>query len=123
MPSAGRLTKLTLPKEEVRIDYGYQEGNNVSIYYDPMIAKIISKGVDRKTAINSMLAALEKIDVRGVDTNLNFLMDIYNNQSFIKGEIDTNFIDNFYKGGYKGTVKNEFERFYIGLMAFLYKIN
>ena len=42
---------------------------------------------------------------------------------FIKGEIDTNFIDNFYKGGYKGTVKNEFQRFYIGLLAFLYKIN
>ncbi len=123
LPSAGRLTKFMFPKEGLRIDYGYKEGNNVSIYYDSMIAKVISQGKTRKGAIEAMIKALEEIDIRGIETNLNFLIDIYNNELFLKGKIDTNFIEDVYRDGYKGDVKNKNQILDISILAFVFKIN
>ena len=93
--------------DKVRIDSGYIEGDTVSIYYDSLLAKIISKGKDREEAISKITEALEKINIDGIQTNLDFLIDILSTNEFKLSKIDTNFISKQYKGGYKGIEKNE----------------
>ncbi len=106
LPSAGKIKKMVFP-DKVRIDSGYMEGDIVSIYYDSLLAKIISKGKDREEAISKITEALEKINIDGVQTNLDFLIDILITNEFRLSKIDTNFISKQYKGGYKGIARNE----------------
>ena len=106
LPSAGKIKKMVFP-DKVRIDSGYIEGDTVSIYYDSLLAKIISKGKDRDEAISKITEALEKINIDGIQTNLDFLIDILFTNEFKLSKIDTNFISKQYKGGYKGIEKNE----------------
>ena len=75
LPSPGELTRFRLPDENsaLRIDHGYREGDRITPFYDPMIAKVIVRGDDRKDAIERMLSALGEISVEGVSTNLTFL--------------------------------------------------
>jgi 3-methylcrotonyl-CoA carboxylase alpha subunit len=75
LPSPGNLTRFRLPDENsaLRIDHGFREGDQITPYYDPMIAKVIVRGDDRKDAIERMLSALGEISVEGVSTNLTFL--------------------------------------------------
>ena len=99
LPSAGKIKKMALPTI-VRIDKGYVEGDVVSIYYDSLLAKIISKGSDRKSAINKLIEALELINIRGVQTNQDFLINILSSDEFSKAKFDTNFISKKYKDGF-----------------------
>ncbi len=101
LPSAGKIKKMVLPTI-VRIDQGYVEGDIVSIYYDSLLAKIISKGSDRKSAINKLIGALELINIRGVQTNQDFLINILSSDEFSKANFDTNFISKKYKDGFAG---------------------
>ena len=101
LPSAGKIKKMVLPTI-VRIDQGYVEGDIVSIYYDSLLAKIISKGSDRKSAINKLIEALELINIRGVQTNQDFLINILSSDEFSKANFDTNFISKKYKDGFAG---------------------
>ena len=118
LPSAGKIKKMVLPTI-VRIDQGYVEGDIVSIYYDSLLAKIISKGSDRKSAINKLIEALELINIRGVQTNQDFLINILSSNEFSKANFDTNFISKKYKDGFaaKNVESNKLEIMAIAALA------
>lgn len=94
-PSTGTLHRLRLPlnNASVRVDTGVREGDTVSMFYDPMIAKLIVWDANRKGALRKMARALETIEIAGLRTNTAFLAEIVQNSEFIAGNIDTGFID------------------------------
>ena len=94
LPAVGRLRHLHLPGDspQVRVDTGVREGDEVSIHYDPMIAKVIAWDRDRESALARLAAALEASEVVGVTTNRDFLARIARHPAFIGGELDTGFI-------------------------------
>ncbi len=94
LPSTGPLLRLDLPATApgVRIDSGVEQGGEVSIYYDPMIAKVIAYGADRNVAIDRLVAALDGCVVEGVKTNRAFLARLADHPAFRAGDIDTGFI-------------------------------
>ena len=102
MPSIGRLHKYSPPKESesVRVDTGIKEGGEVSMYYDPMIAKLITYGKDRQTAIDTMGNALDNYYIRGVSHNISFLNALIAHPRFGRGELTTNFIAEEYPDGF-----------------------
>ncbi|MHA3904968.1 acetyl-CoA carboxylase biotin carboxylase subunit [Castellaniella sp. WN] len=95
MPSPGKLQELVLPAQDihgVRVETGYVEGSEISIYYDPLIAKVITHGADRTEAIGKMVAALSRTSIGGVRTNIEFLTRCLNHPDFRAGKMTTNFI-------------------------------
>ena len=98
MPSPGKLDVLRFPKGEgIRIDSGYAEGNSVTPYYDPMIAKVIVSGKDRTQALERAQALLENLDVQGVKSNVAFFRSFIQYNGFKEGDYATNSIDLFRK--------------------------
>ena len=95
LPTTGRLTSLKTPLEtkHVRLDTGVIEGDEVSPFYDPMIAKLIVWDQDRGTALNRLASALRDYRISGVTTNLNFLYDLATCEPFVDAELDTSFIE------------------------------
>jgi 3-methylcrotonyl-CoA carboxylase alpha subunit len=95
LPSIGRLARLKLPHADahVRVDSGVVEGGEVSMFYDPMIAKVIAWDQTRTAALSRLANALETAEVAGVKTNLAFLIQALRHDAFIAGQIDTGFID------------------------------
>ncbi len=95
LPSTGHLHALEFPTSSasVRIDSGVDQGDDVSRFYDPMIAKIIAHGHDRAAAIANLSSALEHTVVAGVKSNLGYLSTVLANQHFRAGEIDTAFLE------------------------------
>jgi 3-methylcrotonyl-CoA carboxylase alpha subunit len=95
LPSAGRLTHLRFPKDSVhlRIDSGVLEGDEVSVHYDPMIAKLVVWDEDRPSALRRLRAALGESQVVGLSTNLDFLSAIAAHPAFAAGELETGFVD------------------------------
>lgn len=95
LPSTGRLRHLRLPPEGdgVRIDTGVREGDEVSIFYDPMIAKLIVHGADREQARKRLCAALEAVQIAGPAGNAGFLRAIAGHPAFADGDVDTGFIE------------------------------
>jgi 3-methylcrotonyl-CoA carboxylase alpha subunit len=95
LPSTGRLRHMRTPHENanVRIDSGVRQGDEVSIHYDPMIAKLVVWDSDRVSAIRRLRQALAEFQVVGVTTNTLFLGSVAAHPAFIAGEIDTSFIE------------------------------
>lgn len=95
LPGSGRLQRLHLPLAEtgLRVDAGVEEGDEVSVYYDPMIAKIIAHGGDREQARRRLLLALRRSVVVGPKSNLDFLARLLDHPRFIEGSIDTGYLD------------------------------
>jgi acetyl-CoA carboxylase biotin carboxylase subunit len=94
MPSPGQITRLDTPQlPNLRVDTGARAGTNVTVYYDPMIAKLIAWGEDRDAASQTMRAALEGIIVEGVKTNIPFLQRIFASDDFAAGRIHTRYVD------------------------------
>ena len=95
LPSIGTLHHLRMPVEDgpVRIDSGVREGDAISPYYDPMIAKLICWGADRATALRAMAAALRECEIAGVHTNVEFLVRTVESQAFSSAELDTGLIE------------------------------
>ncbi|HXI87032.1 MAG TPA: acetyl-CoA carboxylase biotin carboxylase subunit, partial [Parvularculaceae bacterium] len=91
-PSIGTLTRLSLP-EETRIDSGVEEGQTITPYYDPMIAKIITAGATRAEALGRMAAALAQVRVAGLETNARFLHALSVDDDFAKGDVSTRYIE------------------------------
>lgn len=115
LPSIGRLTKYKEPveydnKNWIRTDSGIEEGSEISMYYDPMISKLITYGENRGLAIDRMKYALDSYVVHGVNHNVSFLRDVMNNEKFISGDFSTKFIAEEYKEGFHGHVLTETER-------------
>ncbi len=95
LPQTGKLKFLRWPSHRfnIRFDSGVVEGDVISPHYDPMIAKLISRGNDRRSAINHMVEALKETRVGGCKTNLEFLLAIFENEDFVAAKLDTGFLD------------------------------
>ncbi|MBR1445062.1 MAG: acetyl-CoA carboxylase biotin carboxylase subunit [Firmicutes bacterium] len=93
-PSPGRVNYLLLPGggNGLRVDSAVYAGYTIPPYYDSMIAKVITKGKTRKEAIDKMKRALIEFVIEGIKTNIDFQMELLNNEDYIKGEFDTSFI-------------------------------
>jgi len=102
LPSIGRLVYYRPPAESnhVRVDTGVYEGGEVSMYYDPMIAKLITHGADREEARTHMRSALDRFIIRGVSHNLSFLSALMVHPRFIDGSISTNMVAEEYPAGF-----------------------
>ncbi|HKL70872.1 acetyl-CoA carboxylase biotin carboxylase subunit [Salibaculum sp.] len=94
-PSPGRLERFVLPEEasDLRVETGYREGDVVSPFYDPMIAKIIAHGTDRRAAVARSLQALNETEVTGITCNRDFLVSCLRHDSFVSGDVHTGFIE------------------------------
>jgi propionyl-CoA carboxylase alpha chain len=104
MPSIGRLVRCQPPAQtvNVRVDTGVIEGSEITMYYDPMIAKLVTKGRDRAEAIAAMGEALDGYYVRGINHNMSFLSALINHPRFAEGRLTTAFIDEEYPDGFAG---------------------
>lgn len=101
LPSTGRLVKYQPPPEKdgVRVDTGVYEGGEVSMHYDPMMAKLVVYAENRPAAINKMQMALDRFYIRGVQHNVGFLASVLHSQRFFEGRLSTNFIPEEYPHG------------------------
>ena len=108
LPSIGRLTRYRPPAESqdsehvVRNDTGVYEGGEISMYYDPMIAKLCTWGTSRQEAISHMRLALDRFEVEGIGHNLPFLSAVMDHPKFISGDMTTAFIAEEYPEGFTG---------------------
>ncbi|MEL0085082.1 MAG: acetyl/propionyl/methylcrotonyl-CoA carboxylase subunit alpha [Paracoccaceae bacterium] len=115
LPSIGRLTRYRPPAEIkdkhsiVRNDTGVYEGGEISMYYDPMIAKLCTWAPDRAKAIEQMRIALDRFEVEGIGHNLPFLSAVMDHKKFISGKITTAFIAEEYSEGFSGVDLNDDE--------------
>uniref|UniRef100_A0A9J7XY91 Propionyl-CoA carboxylase alpha chain, mitochondrial n=1 Tax=Cyprinus carpio carpio TaxID=630221 RepID=A0A9J7XY91_CYPCA len=112
LPSIGRLSQyqepLNLPN--VRVDSGIQEGSDISIYYDPMISKLVTYGKTREEALKKMEEALDNYVIRGVTHNIPLLREIIVHPRFVSGDISTKFLPEVYPDGFKGHMLTAGER-------------
>ena len=97
LPRPGTLTQLVLPEEKngIRVDSGVREGDKITPFYDPMIAKICAYGVDREAATEKIIAALKSIKIEGVPTNTEFLIAVFSHEANRRGAVSTNFISDY----------------------------
>ena len=97
MPSTGTLEKYTIPVGEgIRLDNGFEEGMEVPIYYDPMLAKLVTYGKTREEAIQVMIKAIDQYIVEGVSTTLPFGKFVFQHEAFRSGNFDTHFVKKYY---------------------------
>jgi propionyl-CoA carboxylase alpha chain len=120
LPSIGFLEKYSEPlvKEHVRLDTGVEEGSEISMYYDPMISKLVCWGANRNEAINRLTLALEEYVIRGVIHNAGFGRSIINHPGFVGGNYSTAFIPTYYKDGFRGEVMTGDDLKFLSLMAY-----
>uniref|UniRef100_A0A915A7Q6 Propionyl-CoA carboxylase alpha chain, mitochondrial n=3 Tax=Parascaris univalens TaxID=6257 RepID=A0A915A7Q6_PARUN len=111
LPSVGRLTKYEEPLkvDGVRCDSGIREGSEISIYYDPLICKLVTHGKDRQMALDRMRDALDNYVIRGPTHNIPLLRDIIEEKRFRKGDITTKYLPETYPEGFMGALLNEEE--------------
>lgn len=97
LPSIGTLETYQLPKGPgIRVDDGFEEGMEIPIYYDPMIAKLITYGDTRNEAIHKMKEAIKGYKIEGIETTLSFGLFVCENDAFIEGNYDTHFVKKYY---------------------------
>ncbi|MFV8355015.1 acetyl-CoA carboxylase biotin carboxylase subunit [Flavobacterium sp. XS1P32] len=97
LPSVGHLDVYQLPVGEgIRVDNGFEQGMDIPIYYDPMLAKLITYGETREEAIQIMIKAIEEYQVEGVQTTLPFGKFVFEHEAFRSGKFDTHFVKNYY---------------------------
>ncbi|MEO1238819.1 MAG: biotin/lipoyl-containing protein, partial [Pseudomonadota bacterium] len=113
LPSIGRLTRyrppaeVAEPKRAVRNDTGVFEGGEISMFYDPMIAKLCTWAPTRDEAIEEMRRALDAFEVEGIGHNLPFLSAVYDHPKFVSGDITTAFIEEEYPEGFQGVTLDD----------------
>jgi acetyl-CoA/propionyl-CoA carboxylase biotin carboxyl carrier protein len=94
LPQAGRLLLYREPSGPgIRIDSGVAEGGEISVHYDPLIAKLIADGPTREVARRRAIEALRNYPILGIQTNVAFLIDLLEHPRFVAGDIDTRFLD------------------------------
>lgn len=106
LPSVGRVTRFKEPeaKGTLIVDTGIYEGGEVSMFYDPMIAKVCTHAATREAAIDQMRAALSDMIIRGIAHNTSFLEAVLSHERFRRGDLSTNFIEQEYPAGFIGDV-------------------
>jgi propionyl-CoA carboxylase alpha chain len=108
LPSTGRLIRYTRPPEtrddqvRVRVDDGVVEGSEISMFYDPMVAKLITWAPDREGAIDAQIAALDAFELDGIGDNVDFLSALMQHPRFRAGDLATDFIADEYPDGFHG---------------------
>ncbi len=109
VPATGRLIHYRQPPQSgsVRVDSGVNEGSEISIHYDPMVAKLICHGSDRDAAIALMRESLDQFHIQGVVTNVSFLASLLAHKRFLAGETTTAFIDEEYPEGFVSQTPSE----------------
>lgn len=101
LPDIGTLESYSIPQGPgVRVDDAYSEGMEIPIYYDPLIAKLIVFGKDRKEAIERMIRAIDDYRITGVNTTLGFCRFVMQHDAFVSGKFDTHFVKNHFKPEY-----------------------
>ncbi|HEU4903566.1 MAG TPA: biotin carboxylase, partial [Flavisolibacter sp.] len=97
LPSVGTLTKYVIPTGEgIRVDNGYEEGMEVPVHYDPLLAKLIVHGKTRTEAIQLMRQAIKDYKVEGVATTLPFGTFVFEHEAFFSGQFDTHFVKKYF---------------------------
>lgn len=97
LPDIGRLKTYRIPTGPgVRVDDSFEEGMDIPIFYDPMIAKLIVHGKDRTEAIEKMLRAIQDYEITGCETTLPFCSFVLKHEAFVSGKFDTGFIKNHF---------------------------
>lgn len=97
LPSIGTLEKYVRPEGEgIRLDDGYEEGMEIPIYYDPMIAKLITYGSTRDEAISKMKYAISQYRIKGIETTLPFGEFVFGHEAFVSGKFDTHFVGKYF---------------------------
>ena len=121
LPSIGRLTSYEEPTdyEGIRVDSGITEGSEISMFYDPMISKLIAYADDRATAIERLKTALDAYVIRGVGHNAAFLAATLDHHRFKSGDTTTQFIQDEYPEGFHGRPLSDQDKIHFGLVAAL----
>ncbi len=97
LPDIGRLETYIVPQGPgVRVDDGFEQGMEIPIYYDPMIAKLITYGSNRKEAIEKMIRAIDEYQISGIETTLQFGKFVMQHEAFVSGKFDTNFVGKYF---------------------------
>jgi acetyl/propionyl-CoA carboxylase alpha subunit len=108
LPDIGTLKTYRTPKGNgVRVDDGFEEGMEIPVYYDPMIAKLITYGADREEAISRMLRAIAEYDITGIQTTLDFGKFVLSHEAFTSGNFDTNFVSRYFNPEYQEEVSED----------------
>ncbi|MBJ7441669.1 MAG: acetyl/propionyl/methylcrotonyl-CoA carboxylase subunit alpha [Sphingopyxis sp.] len=117
LPSTGRLVRYRTPvpawagnergEDGVRVDAGVEEGGEVSIFYDPMIAKLVTWGETRDEAADLQIAALDRFEIEGLGHNIDFVSAIMQHPRFRSGELTTGFIAEEYPDGFHGAATED----------------
>ena len=118
LPSTGRLVRYRTPvpawagnprgEDGVRVDAGVEEGGEVSIFYDPMIAKLVTWGETRDEAADKQIAALDRFEIEGLGHNIDFVSAIMQHPRFRSGELTTGFIAEEYPDGFHGAATEDY---------------
>eukprot|EP01126_Amoeba_proteus_P065498 TRINITY_DN9328_c0_g2_i5.p1 TRINITY_DN9328_c0_g2~~TRINITY_DN9328_c0_g2_i5.p1 ORF type:complete len:722 (-),score=145.94 TRINITY_DN9328_c0_g2_i5:111-1982(-) len=121
LPQIGKLVRYSEPTDpenkNIRVDSGVLEGSEISVYYDPLIAKVISHGQNRNEAIKTLEEALDVYLIRGVTHNITLLRDILMNPRYVSGDISTKFIPEEYPNGFSGHQLSPSERILLFSLA------
>lgn len=97
LPSIGKLQRYVEPQGlGVRVDSGVEQGGEITMYFDPMIAKLVTHDSDREKAIDKMLRALREYEIVGVETTIPFCIFALEHEAFRSGRFDTHFVQNYY---------------------------
>ncbi len=117
LPSIGTLRVYRRPQGEgIRIDDGFEQGMDIPIHYDPMIAKLITYGTTRSASIHRMLEAIEQYDIEGVATTLPFGRFVCEHEAFRSGQFDTHFVERYFNRDTLEATNRE-EGLYAALLA------
>jgi len=97
LPDIGNLETYITPKGPgIRVDDGFEQGMDIPIYYDPMIAKLVSYGKDRTEAIERMIRAIDEYQITGIQTTLAFGKFVMQHEAFVSGNFDTHFVGKYF---------------------------
>lgn len=123
LPDTGIINYLREPGGRgVRVDSGVENGSEISIHFDPMLAKLIVYGKNRTEAINRMKRALNSYRVKGIKTSIPFELAVMDSPEFIDGNYDTGFIENNFDAKKLLEMKNQYEEIVAAIAAFTHKL-
>jgi len=107
LPEVGKLQTYRPPRGVgIRVDDGFEEGMEIPIYYDNMIAKLITYADNRTEAIQRMIRAIDEFQITGIQTTLSFCKYVLGHEAFISGKFDTKFVEKYFKPEYIATLPN-----------------
>jgi len=108
LPSTGVLSEYTEPAGPfVRVDSGYEQGDEVSVFFDPLIAKLVVWGADRNKCIQEMKSAIEDFHIRGLETTLPFGLFVADHDAFVSGDFDTSFVQRYFNTDIRSAIENK----------------